>query len=324
MEPNRDIRPAGPPRHAAPSCLRHDPARLCEAWRRRSLATGWRAADDWHSEAVNAVVAAACEAGWPRDTAPHRDAGRRRDTDPPRDAGWGALNEGGVTPAGGAGPEHGRLTSACAHLGRSRARAGIGISETIEDLAALFAVLAGEQGGRKPGGEPGDRQGGQSSGEPPRHLVCSVAEGWAEEGMAQFSHGDCEDPLSGLATLPYLRTRLAEVYREAAQAGASPAQSHRLVVVRLPRRPDPWRRMAQTILIGHDLRAAFPGGETLALVREHQPGPAVALVQASGDLALRYARLRRTIQATFGTETSMNRLPSLLPEALHLVDQLAH
>ncbi len=356
MEPDRERHPAGCPRHAAPPpALRHDAARLCDAWRRRSLTSGWLAADDWHSEAVNAVVAAACAIGLPEDAGLYREASLPRGSDPPRDAGRDALNEGGVIPAGEgwpgarswpgtevspgggswppggswpaggslAGGDHGRLALACAYLGRTRARAGVGISETIDDLAALFAVLAGEQDGRKPGLEPGDWQGGQSGGEPPLHLVCSIAEGWAEEGMAQFSQGDCEDPLSGLATLPYLRTRLAEVYREAAQAGTSPAGTHRLLLVRLPHQPDPWRRMAQTILIGHDLRAAFPGGETLSLVRECEPGPAIALVRACDDLALRYARLRKTLQATLGTQTGMFRLPGLLPEALRLVDELA-
>jgi hypothetical protein len=330
MEPDRERHPAGPPRHAAPTpALRHDEALLCDAWRRRSLASGWLAADDWHSEAVNAVVAAACASGFPGEAGPYREASLPRGANPPRDAGRDALNEGGVIPAGGgwatevleADPGH--LGRACARLGRSRARAGIGISETIGDLSALFAVLAGEQGGHRPGVEPGDRQGGQGDGAPPLYLVRSIAEGWAEEGMAQFSHGDCEDPLSGLATLPYLRTRLAEVYREAAAAGTSPAGTHRLLVVRLPRRPDPWRRMAQTILIGHDLRAAFPGGETLSLVQEHEPGLAIALVRVGDDLPLRHARLRRSVQATFGTQTGMFRLPGLLPEALRLVDQLA-
>ena len=351
MEPDRERHPAAYPRHAAPSAaLRHEAARLRDAWRRCSLASGWLAADDWHSEAVNAVVAAACAIGLPgnADPLPARPAWPGVQTRPGTPAGMRSMRGASSRPAGSwpgaggssrgpgaggggelagagslAGAEHGRLALACAHLGRTRARAGAGISETIDDLAALFAVMAGEQGGHGPGFEPGDRQGGQRDGEPPLNLVCSIAEGWAEEGMAQFSRGDCEDPLSGLATLPYLRTRLAEVYREAAQAGTSPSGTHRLLLVRLPSRPDPWRRMAQTILIGHDLRAAFPGGETLSLVREHEPGSAIALVRACDDLALRYALLRRTIQATFGTQTGMFRLPGLLREALRLVDQLA-
>ena len=274
MEPDREDR------SASSAGLRDTGLRdagLRDAWRLRSLATGWLTDDDWHSAAVDAVLAAAP----------------------------GQLSHGGRPSPGDAGlaaVEDEILTAACAGLGRSRAKAGIGIGETIDDLAALFAVLDSE---------------------PPLHLICSIAEGWAEEGLALLAQGGCEDPLSGLATLPYLRTRLAEVYREAEQRGTSPADTHRLLVVGLPRRPDPWRRMALAILVGHDLRAAFPGGETLSLARRTRPGPAIALVPARRDLPLRYARLRRSVQATFGTQIRMTPLPRLLAEALRLVDELA-
>jgi hypothetical protein len=201
----------------------------------------------------------------------------------------------------------GGLAAACAGLGRSRAQAGTGIAETIDDLAALFAVLEEAL---------------------PVPLVCAVAEGWAEESQDQLLARDaCEDPLSGLVTPPYLRTRLAEVYREAEQAGASPADTHRLLVVRLPHRPDPWHRMALAVGVGRDLRAAFPGGETLSMARPdagHGTGPAIALVPAHGDFPLRYARLRLSVQATSGTRTRMTPLPGRLTEALRLVDELAH
>jgi hypothetical protein len=240
--------------------------------------------DDWDSEAVGEVLAACRNRALARG-----------------DAGLAAV---GAT----------ALAAACAGLGRSRARAGVGIAETIDDLVALFAVL---------GGDAGERTGVPSEGQhwdPALRLVGAIAEGWAEESVSQFAHGGCEDPLSGMATLPYLRTRLAEVYREAEQRGTSPAETHRLLVVGLPRRPDPWRRLALPILVGRDLRAAFPGGETLSLAK---PGPAIALVPARRDLPLRYARLRRNIQAAFGTQIRMTPLPGRLTEALRLLDELA-
>ena len=283
MEPDREDRSAGP------ACLRETQpweTRLRDEWRRRSLATGWRMPDDWDTEAVNEVLAAC------RNRAPARG-----------EAGLAAV---GVS----------ALAAACAGLGRSRARAGVGIAETIDDLAALFAVLGGGGGERTVvlGGGEGGRW------DPALRLVGAIAEGWAEESVSQFARGGCEDPLSGLATLSYLRTRLAEVYREAEQGGTSPAETHRLLVVGLPRRPDPWRRLALPILVGRDLRAAFPGGETLSLAK---PGPAIALVPARRDLPLRYARLRRNIQAAFGTQIRMTPLPGRLTEALRLVDELA-
>jgi hypothetical protein len=249
------------------------PSGLRDAWRRRSVASGWLTPDDWHSEAVDAVLAA-CQPGW--------------------------LSSGQAVAAGGGG-----LAAACTGLGRSRAQAGTGIAETIDDLAALFAVLEETL---------------------PVRLVCAVAQGWAEESHAQLARDGCEDPLSGLVTLPYLRTRLAELYRDAEQGGTSPADTHRLLVVRLPRRPDPWHRMTLAIGVGRDLRAAFPGGETLSMARRHEghgTGPAIALVPARGDLPLRYARLRRRVQAAFGTQIRMTPLPGRLTEALRLVDKLA-
>jgi hypothetical protein len=248
--------------------------------------------DDWESEAVGEVLAACRNRALARG-----------------DAGLAAV---GAT----------ALAAACAGLGRSRARTGVGIAETIDDLVALFAVLAGD-GGERAGGDGRERAGVLSEGrhwDPALRLVGAIAEGWAEESVSQFARGGCEDPLSGMATLPYLRTRLAEVYREAEQRGTSPAETHRLLVVGLPRRPDPWRRLVLPILVGRDLRAAFPGGETLSLAK---PGPAIALVPARRDLPLRYARLRRNIHAAFGTQIRMIPLPGRLTEALRLVEELA-
>ena len=245
--------------------------------------------DDWDSEAVEEVLGACQNRALARG-----------------EAGLAAAGAPALAAASAA------LAAACAGLGRSRARAGVGVAETIDDLAALFAVLGGGEGSRPGAGAPG--------GDQPLRLVGAIAEGWAEESVSQFAHGGCEDPLSGLATLSYLRTRLAEVYREAERGGTSPAETHRLLVIGLPRRPDPWRRLALPILVGRDLRAAFPGGETLSLAK---PGPAIALVPARGDLPFRYARLRRNIQSAFGTQIRMTPLPGQLTEALRLVDELA-
>src|ERR1035438_2127510 len=92
MESDRERPSAAHPWTTGP-----DPAELRDAWRRRSLASGWLLAEDGDSDAVHAVAAAACGTGT--------------------------------------------LSLACDQLGRSRATAGIGIAETIDDLAALFAAL---------------------------------------------------------------------------------------------------------------------------------------------------------------------------------------
>jgi hypothetical protein len=94
------------------------------------------------------------------------------------------------------------------------------------------------------------------------------------------------------------------------------------VVVELSPRADPWQRLAGAILLGHDLRCAFPGGDTLS--QAPGPGPGIALVRACGDTPARYASLRRTLRLRCGAQIRMLPLPALLTEALRLVDELAH
>ena len=82
--------------------------------------------DDWDTEAVDEVLAAC----------------RNRAL---------ARGEAGLAAVGAT-----ALAAACAGLGRSRARAGVGVAETIDDLAALFAVL-GRGGGSVLSRGEGDR-----------------------------------------------------------------------------------------------------------------------------------------------------------------------
>jgi hypothetical protein len=193
------------------------------------------------------------------------------------------------------------LATACAGLGRERARGGIGIGETLTDLAALCYVLDGE--------------------DPPIELVRPLAEGWAEAGLAAMSHGTCEDPLTGLTTMPYLRTRLGEVYREARHVGGSAADSHRLLVAELPRGLDPWDRLSVLLLVSNELRATFPGGQTLTLGGSTR---AIALVRALPELQFRATGLRRSLADVHGTRLRLIKPPTQLKEALRLLDGLAH
>jgi hypothetical protein len=193
------------------------------------------------------------------------------------------------------------LGAACAGLGRERARGGIGIGEAITDLAALCHILDGE--------------------DPPLELIRPLAEGWAEAGLATMSHAACEDPLTGLTTAPYLRTRLGEVYREARYVGRCAADSYRLLVAELPRGLDPWDRLSVLLLVSNELRAAFPGGETLSLAASSR---AIALVPAVPELQFRATGLRRALADVHGTRLRLIKPPAQIEEALHLLDGLAH
>jgi hypothetical protein len=75
---------------------------------------------------------------------------------------------------------------------------------TVASADPSCAVITTKSAGALAGGE------GEGTGllgevqhwDPALRLVGAIAEGWAEESVSQFVHGGCEDPLSGMATLP--------------------------------------------------------------------------------------------------------------------------
>ncbi|GAA2621663.1 hypothetical protein SMC26_33170 [Actinomadura fulvescens] len=206
------------------------------------------------------------------------------------------------------------MAVACARLGRARGRAGIGIGETLDDLGALFAVLSWP--------------------DPPLSLVRCTAEGWVDSGLMELAAESCEDPLTGLMTLSYLRGRVSEIYRQAAAlgdaAGTAVPDTHCLVVVDLPDGSEPWRRLAGAVVVAHDLRTVFAGGETLTLVGT---GRAAALVPVGPRLEPALDSLRRLLTETSakghcplggqGVLVWVERLPESLTEALCLLEVLA-
>lgn len=192
------------------------------------------------------------------------------------------------------------LETACALLGRARAQVGVGIGETLDDLGELFAAL------------------GRS--EPPLRAARAVAVGWSEGGLTAVCVASCEDPLTGLANLAYLRTRLVELYREARAGGRSVAETHGLVVADVAERLDPWRRIARMLAVGHALQATFTGGETLALLG---PGRAAVLARRGRELESRVARLRRGRTPGDGGRVWVEDLPVRPEQALRRLEGLA-
>src|SRR5207245_7717712 len=136
-------------------------------------------------------------------------------------------------------------------------------------------------------------------------LIRATAEGWAEAGLVTSM--SCEDPLTGLVTVPYLRSRIAEVYREAEATGSLVSDSHCLVMVELAGDIDPWRRLARGVVVGHDMRDVFQGGETLTLIGN---GRAAALVPIRPELQFTTAVLRRKLGGEHGAMVWVERMPA--------------
>ncbi|GAB3478047.1 hypothetical protein [Nocardiopsis coralliicola] len=186
----------------------------------------------------------------------------------------------------------GDLAPGCLRLGQARARAGIGVGRALSDLAAFTDALEWP--------------------EPPLALVRALAEGWADSGR---SPDECQDPLTGLATAAFLRTRLGELYR-----GGGSVAGHRLVIVALDGATDPWRRTASLIVLGHELGRFFVHAESIALLSR------VRMAVLSGpapDFAERARHLRESICREHGAELWTVPLPNRLEEARALLGDIA-
>lgn len=165
----------------------------------------------------------------------------------------------------------GLTDQAVAGLGRARAAAGAGLAETLGDLAALHAVLA----------DHGAVDGfvAPEIDATPAKLLRISALAWADVALDQLANTEVTDPLTGLATSAYLRTRLAEVYRGATREGRRATEDNMLLVVSLDlARVAGWSRLTAMILVADVLRSVFDGPESIAVL-----GPSTVAVLANRD-----------------------------------------
>ncbi|MFC6871120.1 GGDEF domain-containing protein [Haloechinothrix salitolerans] len=175
--------------------------------------------------------------------------------------------------------------AAVSGLGRARAASGAGLDETLTDLAALHAVVA-----------DGNRHGGfvvPDIDTTPSRLVRVTALAWADVALDKYAHTEVTEPLTGLPSAAYLRTRLAEMYRGAARAGRCPTEEALLLTVSFDLAGmASWSRLAMMILAADALRSVFDGPETSAAL-----GPSVLVVLADRgtDIAGQAVALRREI-----------------------------
>jgi GGDEF domain-containing protein len=171
------------------------------------------------------------------------------------------------------------LNAALASLARARAASGAGLEETLTDLAALHAVATHPEGVHGLISADLDAT--------PARLIRVAALAWADESFGEVSSPCATDSLTGLATPAYLRTRLGEVYRQAARAGHRAQDSHSLLVITLDlSEVEGLSRIMAMVLVADVLREVFGGGESCAVL-----GPSVAAVLAEreptfGDRAL--------------------------------------
>ena len=165
--------------------------------------------------------------------------------------------------------------AACAVVGRDLACDGASLGEALSGLGATYGVVG--------------------AGVPDFAATEALAVAWSEATLDFLHDVTCEDPLTGLASAPHLRTRLAEVYRGAELAGASIRTTHALVVVDVPRRSGglleapAFGRALGLAAVAEVLRGVFAGDETVARLGSER---VAALVDRTDTLGDSVARVR--------------------------------
>ncbi|RSD21916.1 GGDEF domain-containing protein [Amycolatopsis eburnea] len=211
--------------------------------------------------------------------------------------------------------------TALAGLARARAAAGAGLAETLADLAALHAVLDhGGDGFVLPDVDA-----------TPARLLRTTALAWADVATDQLVHTEVTDPLTGLPSAAYLRTRLYEVYRAAAARERPAAEEHVLLVVSLDLSAVAgFPRLTGMILVADALRAVFDSGQSVASL-----GPSVvaALVPKDDRVGSHGVALRRALNERLSVDAQLAeagkprvsavRLPTTHELACDLLTQLA-
>ncbi len=199
---------------------------------------------------------------------------RRRATDPrPQSANLPA----GFEAVGEALQSGGPVAAPCATVGRALARDGASLEESLAALRATFHALTGC--------------------DPDFETLQALSVAWSEATLEFLHDVSCEDPLTGLASRSHLRTRLAELYRDAERSGRPVQDDHALVLVDtvLTDPPTPTGlghalvKELRLASVADAVRAVFSGGETVGRLR---PDRVAAVVERRPELGLSVGLLR--------------------------------
>jgi GGDEF domain-containing protein len=175
----------------------------------------------------------------------------------------------------------GALAEAYAVLGHRLAVDGISLDEALSGLDTTFRVVLGTA--------------------PTFDDTRALSVAWSESILDYLHRLSCEDPVTGLATMAHLQSRLAELYR--AQAAHGPvSDSHALVVLDVG--PPTDGETVGAVVLTEDLgvaraaeaiRTAFAGQETIGRLTRHR---LTVLAPRDERLGQRVALLRRLLTRT--------------------------
>lgn len=165
---------------------------------------------------------------------------------------------------------------ASSEVGRKLADDGVSLPEALDGLHAAYNAVHGT--------------------EPAFDAVRALSQSWSESSLSYLHSLSCDDPLTGLSSMPHLRSRLNEIYREAELTGRTVSGTHALVVVEAPAAPggSSVDRELRLVDVAECLRIVYCGGETLGRIGSTR---AAALVTRGGGLPEQVETVRALISA---------------------------
>jgi GGDEF domain-containing protein len=202
------------------------------------------------------------------------------------------------------------LLAACTVVGRDVARDGAALGEALDHLRATYELVLGTL--------------------PDFAATQALSVAWSDATLEYLHDLSCEDPLTGLASLAHVRSRLDEVYREAELTDVGVSGSHALVVVEL-RFNDPvggpghhFTRAMRLVQLAEAMRAVYSGGQTLGRLGLDR---ACAVVPRTPDLGMSVALLRDFVcdldLGDADVRVWIEGLPSSADSASRLLDELS-
>jgi hypothetical protein len=195
-------------------------------------------------------------------------------------------------------------------LGRAVAAEGIALDDALAHLVVTY------------------RASGDIVDEPPFEVVRALAGAWADSSLRFLHSISCEDPLTGLASLAHMRTRMSEVYRESDRRGVVPTSSHALLVVQM-HWPDTvtttFDRLLRMIDVAEILRSVYAGDEVVGQLTASR---AAALVRRDGNIGQSVSSLLGLLQeweqrTAVVTRLWIEGLPATQLAGEALLDELA-
>ncbi len=190
-------------------------------------------------------------------------------------------------------------TETCRHLGGVLAGDGVSLDEALEGLRLTSSLVRGT--------------------DPEYAELVALSTAWSEATLGYLHRLSCDDPLTGLATQPHVRSRLSELYRARERTPERPLDSHALVVVEIRPGDEGLEQRMTLAKIGRTTRTVFGGSESIGGI-----GLRRVVVIAERDEALpQRVSLLRTMTEREQTRVWIEGLPGSDEAAGALLDELA-